>query len=256
MVIGMCLFDFNGCIIYVNLVFCCMIGWMEVELVGCMLFFLYWLFNEIGEMQKYIELILCGKVFVNGMELCMMCCDGMSFYVWMYVLLFIDVCGWYIGWMSFIMDIIELKCVCEDLVVVYDCFIMVFESLDVVVLVFLIDKVELLFVNCYYCQFFGWEVFGYLQFFGNDVNIEDVFSDVLDFVDVYVGLFVLELMFYVVDVWEIYVLLMQKWFEVWCCYIQWVDGYFVQMQIVIDIIVCKVVEEMICQYEECLQFIS
>lgn len=254
--IGMCVFDMYGCIMYVNFVFCWMMGWDEIDFVGKVVLFLYWLCDVYLEMQCQFDMMLCGKVLSLGFELCVWCKNGMLFYVCLYVLLLIDSLGCQIGWMLLMIDIIELKCVCEEFVVVYECFMMVFESFDVVVLVFVVDEVELLFVNCYYCYLFGICLDGYLELLGGGFDCVQVLFDLIDMVDVFVGLLVVVLMSSIVDVQEVYVESIQKWFEVCCQYIQWVDGYFVQMQIVIDIMICKKVQEFVYQQEEKLQFMS
>jgi PAS domain S-box-containing protein len=256
MVIGMRALDLNGRITYVNPAFCRMIGWTEQELVGRMPPFPYWPPNEIGEMQKHIELTLRGKAPANGMELRMMRRDGTSFYARMYVSPLIDARGRHTGWMSSITDITEPKRAREDLAAAHDRFTTVLESLDAAVSVLSTDKAELLFANRYYRQLFGWEAFGHLQLSGQDVDTDDVSSDALDLVDAYAGLPASELTPHAADAREIYVPSMQKWFEVRRRYIQWVDGHLAQMQIATDITVRKAAEEMTRQHEERLQFTS
>ncbi|MCL9845194.1 PAS domain S-box protein [Ralstonia solanacearum] len=256
MVIGLRSLDLNGRITYVNPAFCRMIGWTEQELVGRMPPFPYWPPNEIGEMQKYIELTLRGKAPANGMELRMVRRDGTSFYARMYVSPLIDARGRHTGWMSSITDITEPKRAREDLAAAHDRFTTVLESLDAAVSVLSTDKAELLFANRYYRQLFGWEGSGHLQLSGNDVSTEDVSSDALDLVDGFAGLPASELTPHAADAREVYLPSMQKWFEVRRRYIQWVDGHLAQMQIATDITVRKAAEEMTRQHEERLQFTS
>jgi PAS domain S-box-containing protein len=65
---GIAGFDINGDQIYVNQVFCEMVGWHEEELLGAQYPFKYWSYDDMENVAANFQLLLSGNVPSEGLE--------------------------------------------------------------------------------------------------------------------------------------------------------------------------------------------
>jgi PAS domain-containing protein len=136
--------------------------------------------------------------------------------------------------MTSMTNITEAKRIRDQLSASHERFTTVLEGLDAAVSVMSVQRTELLFANRSYRLWFGADSKGHTMLAGEDTGLPFVIAGE-DAVDDLGGLPTRELTEAGSDSREIYVLALQKWFDVRARYLQWTDGRLAQMLIATDI---------------------
>ncbi len=258
MLIGMRVVNMQARMIHVNHAFCRMVGWSENELLRQVPPYPYWPDEaNCPEMQQYMEQTL-EKGLVppeKGLEFRLCHKNGTLFDVCAYIWPLIDSTGQQTGWISALTDITESKSIREELAAARAQFTTVLESLDAAVSVLAPTKTKLLFANRYYYRLFGMQPTGHLKLASGHDNYRQCFKE-QGHPHGYSSLALATEAEGATGSSEIYIESMQKWFEVRCQNIQWIDGHLVQMQIATDITARKQGQEEARRQEEKLQFTS
>jgi len=106
---GIAGFDLEGRQIYVNRVFCDMVGWHKEELIGAKYPFVYWPSEEIANVSANFQLLLNDKVPSEGIELPFRRKDGKQFWGLVLTSTLADSDGKTIGRLMSVADISERK---------------------------------------------------------------------------------------------------------------------------------------------------
>jgi len=234
MLTGMRAMDLEGRITYVNPAFCAMTGFGEADLIGQHPPFPYWPLDRIDENSRLLVQELQGKSPPGGIEVKVMRKDGSIFDARMYVSPLVDPKGQQTGWMTSMTNITEAKRIRDQLSASHERFTTVLEGLDAAVSVMSVQRTELLFANRSYRLWFGADSKGHTLLAGEDTGLPFVIAGE-DAVDDLGGLPTRELTEAGSDSREIFVLALQKWFDVRARYLQWTDGRLAQMLIATDI---------------------
>jgi PAS domain S-box-containing protein len=211
-----------------------MTGFGEADLIGQHPPFPYWPLDRIDENNRLLVQELQGKSPPGGIEVKVMRKDGSIFDARMYVSPLVDPKGQQTGWMTSMTNITEAKRIRDQLSASHERFTTVLEGLDAAVSVMSVQRTELLFANRSYRLWFGADSKGHTMLAGEDTGLPFVIAGE-DAVDDLGGLPTRELTEAGSDSREIYVLALQKWFDVRARYLQWTDGRLAQMLIATDI---------------------
>jgi signal transduction histidine kinase len=160
--------------------------------------------------------------------------DGSRFDSRMYVSPLIDPKGTQTGWMTSMTNITESKRIRDQLSASHERFTTVLEGLDAAVSVLSVQQGELLFANRSYRLWFGADAQGHALLAGAEAGTPYL-AEMDDSVDNFGGLPTQELTEAGSDSREVFIDLLQKWFEVRARYLQWTDGRLAQMLIATDI---------------------
>jgi PAS domain S-box-containing protein len=234
MLTGMRAMDLEGRITYVNPAFCAMTGFGEADLIGQHPPLPYWPLDRIDENNRLLVQELAGKSPPGGIEVKVMRKDGSIFDARMYVSPLVDPKGQQTGWMTSMTNITEAKRIRDQLSASHERFTTVLEGLDAAVSVMSVQGTELVFANRSYRLWFGADSKGHTLLAGEDTGLPFVIAGE-DAVDDLGGLPTRELTEAGSDSREIFVLALQKWFDVRARYLQWTDGRLAQMLIATDI---------------------
>jgi PAS domain S-box-containing protein len=234
MLTGMRAMDMEGRITYVNPAFCAMTGFFESELVGRTPPLPHWPPDRLEENARLLQQELQGRSPAGGIEVKVMRKDGSLFDSRMYVSPLIDPKGVQTGWMTSMTNITEAKRIRDQLSASHERFTTVLEGLDAAVSVLSVQQGELLFANRSYRLWFGAESQGHALLAGAEAGIPFL-AEMDDSVDNFGGLPTQELTEAGSDSREVFIELLQKWFEVRARYLQWTDGRLAQMLIATDI---------------------
>jgi PAS domain S-box-containing protein len=234
MLTGMRAMDLEGRITYVNAAFCAMTGFAESELIDRAPPFPYWPHDRIDENIRLLQQELSGRSPAGGIEVHVMRKDRSLFDARMYVSPLIDPRGQQTGWMTSMTNITEAKRIRDQLSASHERFTTVLEGLDASVSVLSVPQGELLFANRSYRLWFGADAGGHGLLTG-DAQADEHVPDAEDLSDGMSGLPEQELADSGADPREVFVVPLQKWFDVRSRYLQWTDGRLAQMLIATDI---------------------
>ena len=234
MLTGMRAMDMEGRITYVNPAFCAMTGFFESDLVGRTPPLPHWPPDRLEENARLLQQELQGRSPAGGIEVKVMRKDGSLFDSRMYVSPLIDPKGVQTGWMTSMTNITEAKRIRDQLSASHERFTTVLEGLDAAVSVLSVQQGELLFANRSYRLWFGAESQGHALLAGAEAGIPFL-AEMDDSVDNFGGLPTQELTEAGSDSREVFIEVLQKWFEVRARYLQWTDGRLAQMLIATDI---------------------
>jgi PAS domain S-box-containing protein len=243
MLTGMRVMDNKGRITYVNPAFCQMTGWSESELVGQTAPFSYWPYEDTDMLNKLLADELAGVTQPSGAQIRVKRKNRTVFDARMYVSPLIDPSGVQTGWMTSMTDITEPNRIREQLSASQERFTTVLEGLDAAVSVAPLGSDELLFANAQYRHWFGakGEDHTHLAAQAGVTPIES--SDQSDPIDHLAGFPTDQITTATVSQAEIFVPELDKWMEVRCRYLTWVDGRLAQMVIATDISARRHAEE-------------
>lgn len=252
---GMQAIDLKGRISYVNVAFCKMTGFTERELVGRAPPHPYWPPRRSAEMALALQQTIDGLAPPSGFALKLRRKDGSEFDARIYVSALIDARERQTGWITSVTDITEPTRIRQELAASHERFVAVLEGLDAAVSVLAIDRVEQLFANKLYRQWFGASAHGHHLLSGQDPPAFAA-QDNHDEVDAFAGLPAGEFINPQAQAHEIHVPALDRWFDVRQRYIQWVDGRVVQMLIATDVTARHQAEEVARTQEEKAQITS
>ena len=255
MLTGMRAMDMEGRISYVNPAFCAMTGFSEVELIGRQPPFPYWPPDRYEENSRLFQQELQGRSPAGGIEVKVMRKDGTLFDARMYVSPLIDPKGQQTGWMTSMTNITEAKRIRDQLSASHERFTTVLEGLEAAVSVLSVQQGELLFANRSYRLWFGADAHGHALLAGDDPGLPSL-SDVDDSVDSMGGLPQQELTEAGSDPREVFVVQLNKWFDVRSRYLQWTDGRLAQMLIATDVTARRSAETLAASQAEKAQVTS
>jgi PAS domain S-box-containing protein len=255
MLTGMRAMDMEGRITYVNPAFCAMTGFFEAELVGRTPPFPHWPPDRLEENSRLLQQELQGRSPAGGIEVKIMRKDASVFDSRMYVSPLIDPRGVQTGWMTSVTNITEAKRIRDQLSASHERFTTVLEGLDAAVSVLSVQQGELLFANRSYRLWFGAESQGHALLAGAEAGVPYL-TEVDDSVDNFGGLPTQELTEAGSDSREVFIELLQKWFEVRARYLQWTDGRLAQMLIATDITARRSAESLAASQAEKAQVTS
>jgi PAS domain S-box-containing protein len=235
MLTGMRAMDLSGRITYVNRAYCDMTGFAESELLGRTPPFPHWPPDRLDENMRLLQQELQGRSPAGGIEVKAMRKDGQQFDARMYVSPLIDAKGQQAGWMTSMTNITEAKRVRDQLSASHERFTTVLEGLDAAVSVFAVPHNELLFANRSYRVWFGPESDGH-ELMVRPADLAPTSALALEEVsEGFSGLPTQELTDAGSDTREVFVELLQKWFDVRTRYLQWTDGRLALMLIATDV---------------------
>jgi PAS domain S-box-containing protein len=255
MLTGMRAMDLEGRITYVNPAFCAMTGFSEADLVGRLPPFPHWPPDRQDENMRLFLQELQGSSPAGGVEVRVVRKDGTQFDARMYMSPLIDARGHQTGWMTSMTNITEAKRIRDQLTASHERFTTVLEGLDAAVSVLSVHQGELLFANRSYRIWFGADAGGHAVLAGNDLRPPYV-PELDESVDNFGGLPTQELTEAGSDPREVFVEILQKWFDVRSRYLQWTDGRLAQMLIATDITARRRAEEQAAQQAEKAQVTS
>jgi PAS domain S-box-containing protein len=253
MLTGMRAMDQDGRITYVNPAFCAMTGFSEAELIGRLPPYPTWPQDRLEENSRLLQQELAGRSPAGGIEVRVLRKDGTQFDARMYVSPLIDARGHQTGWMTSMTNITEAKRIRDQLTASHERFTTVLEGLDAAVSVLSVQHAELLFANRSYRLWFGGDAHWHAQLAGMQASRDNPADDDVDGLS---GLPTAELTDASADTREVYVDLLQKWFDVRTRYLQWTDGRLAQMLIATDITARRRMEELSAQQAERAQVTS
>jgi PAS domain S-box-containing protein len=255
MLTGMRAMDMVGRITYVNPAFCAMTGFSEGELVGRTPPLPHWPPDRLEENARLLQQELQGRSPAGGLEVKVMRKDGSRFDSRMYVSPLIDPKGSQTGWMTSMTNITESKRIRDQLSASHERFTTVLEGLDAAVSVLSVQQGELLFANRSYRLWFGADAQGHALLAGAEAGVPYL-AELDDSVDNFGGLPTQELTEAGSDSREVFIDLLQKWFEVRGRYLQWTDGRLAQMLIATDITARRSAEALAASQAEKAQVTS
>jgi PAS domain S-box-containing protein len=255
MLTGMRAMDMEGRITYVNPAFCAMTGFSEGELVGKTPPLPHWPPDRLEENARLLQQELQGRSPAGGLEVKVMRKDGSRFDSRMYVSPLIDPKGTQTGWMTSMTNITESKRIRDQLSASHERFTTVLEGLDAAVSVLSVQQGELLFANRSYRLWFGADAQGHALLAGAEAGVPYL-AEMDDSVDNFGGLPTQELTEAGSDSREVFIDLLQKWFEVRARYLQWTDGRLAQMLIATDITARRSAEALAASQAEKAQVTS
>jgi PAS domain S-box-containing protein len=255
MLTGMRAMDMEGRITYVNPAFCAMTGFSESELVGRTPPLPHWPPDRLEENARLLQQELQGRSPAGGIEVKVMRKDGSRFDSRMYVSPLIDPKGTQTGWMTSMTNITEAKRIRDQLSAAHERFTTVLEGLDAAVSVLSVQQGELLFANRSYRLWFGADAQGHALLAGAEAGVPYL-AEMDDSVDNFGGLPTQELTEAGSDSREVFIELLQKWFEVRARYLQWTDGRLAQMLIATDITARRSAETLAASQAEKAQVTS
>ncbi len=256
MLTGMRAMAMDGRITYVNPAFCEMTGFSEAELVGRVPPFPHWPPDRHEENTRLLQQELQGRSPAGGFEVKIMRKEGGVFDARMYVSPLVDPKGVQTGWMTSMTNITEAKRVRDQLSASHERFTTVLEGLDAAVSVQAVQQGELLFANRSYRLWFGADANGHATLAGDDPKLAMLPAESDDEVDNLGGLPTQELTEAGSDTREVFVVTLNKWFDVRARYLQWTDGRLVQMLIATDITARRSAESLAAQQAEKAQVTS
>ncbi len=256
MLTGMRAMDMEGRITYVNPAFCAMTGFAEVDLIGREPPFPHWPDDRIDENTRLLQQELQGRSPAGGIEVKVMRKDGSQFDARMYVSPLIDPKGQQTGWMTSMTNITEAKRIRDQLSASHERFTTVLEGLDAAVSVLSVQQGELLFANRSYRLWFGAESHGHAALAGASQYESAYQADLDEAVDGLSGLPTQELTEAGAEPREVFVDMLQMWFDVRSRYLQWTDGRLAQMLIATDITARRRIQEQAQQQADKAQVTS
>jgi signal transduction histidine kinase len=152
-------------------------------------------------------------------------------------------------------NITEAKRIRDQLSASHERFTTVLEGLEAAVSVLSVQQGELLFANRSYRLWFGAEAHGHALLAGDDPGLPSL-SDMGDSVDSFGGLPQQELTEAGSDPREVFVVPLNKWFDVRSRYLQWTDGRLAQMLIATDVTARRSAETLAASQAEKAQVTS
>ncbi|MBI3367187.1 MAG: PAS domain S-box protein, partial [Burkholderiales bacterium] len=256
MLTGMRAMDLEGRVSYVNPAFCAMTGFADTELIGRLPPYPYWPHDRIDENARLLQQELQGRSPAGGIEVKVMRKNGTLFDARMYVSPLVDSRGQQTGWMTSMTNITEAKRIRDQLSASHERFTTVLEGLDAAVSVLSVQQGELLFANRSYRLWFGADARGHAQLASGAGPALPFIAEADESVDSLSGLPAQEITGIGTNPREVYVLSLDKWFDVRSRYLQWTDGRLAQMLIATDVTARRRAEELASQQAEKAQVSS